>query len=45
MPFTDVDVYPSLEALRKARGCTRECGDVELRVSLVKWMARPQRVK
>lgn len=37
---TEVELYQSPEACRKARGCTNECGIVEVEVRLRRWVRK-----
>lgn len=42
IPFgaNDVQLYSSVKALKKARTCWRECGIVELKIQLSKWVVK-----
>lgn len=38
MAKPDVVVYPSVESLKKHRTCWKECGIVELEITVSKWV-------
>lgn len=38
---TDVKIFPSVASLIRETSCHKECGIVEVKVSLVKWVTAP----